>query len=62
MWVLPVDMDSNDLKEGIKASQFDFTESTTNFLKDQLTVRPPHLGDALQQIFLVNHLAYNTTN
>jgi extradiol dioxygenase family protein len=49
MWVLPVDMDSNDLKEGIKASQFEFTESTTNFLKDQLTVRPPHLGDALQQ-------------
>lgn len=48
MWVLPVDMDSNDLKEGIKASQFDFTESTTTFIKDQLTVRPPHLGDALQ--------------
>ncbi len=48
MWVLPLDMDSNDLKEGIKASQFDFTESTTNYLKDQLTVRPPHLGDALQ--------------
>ena len=48
MWVLPIDMDSNDLKEGIKASLFDFTESTTNYLKDQLTVPPPHLGDALQ--------------
>ena len=48
MWVLPLDMDSNELKEGIKGSQFDFTESTTNFLKDQLTVRPPHLGDSLQ--------------
>ena len=34
IWVLPVDMDSNELKEGIKASQFDFTESTTHFLKD----------------------------
>jgi hypothetical protein len=62
MWVLPIDMDSNELKEGIKSSQFEFTESTTNFLKDQLTVRPPHLGDAHQSIFLVNHLAYNTTD
>jgi hypothetical protein len=62
MWVLPLDMDSNELKEGIKSSQFEFTESTTNFLKDQLTVRPPHLGDAQQSIFLVNHLAFNTTD
>lgn len=34
MWVLPIDMDSNELKEGIKASHFEFTESTTQFLKD----------------------------
>ena len=48
LWVLPLEQDSMDLKDGLKTSQFDYPESTTNYLKDALTVRPPHCEESNQ--------------
>ena len=60
LWLLPVEVENADFKDAIRSKLFETHDSTTEYLKSDLTVLPPKHEKLLNHLMLVSHLGFDS--